>query len=276
MNEQDKFNIDYFLKLITIAAFLFLITNFIFNLGYFSSMGIKYASLLEIKDYYEGTAPILMFVATIFLTLVNALLFLNFIKFIMLVIHNYTNGLRLNCYLSFLLKFKYNKAAYSIKKRLIQMKKELNDINKQLGKYSLEDLLNFIFFVFIFTVPIFQLYEYVYKFSKSSFWILLTLYLFFYYVAIFVKNLISKISITTVIMIIIIGLLGHWAFLRDFNYMGANVTLDNNSQVLLIRPISKGVIVKNKSEIEFYQWNRVKRFSKPIKILKAPDVLLDK
>ena len=176
----------------------------------------------------------------------------------------------------FLLKFKYNKAAYSIKKRLTQIKKELNDTNKQMSKYSFKDLLNFIFFVFIFTMPIFQLYDYVYKISKSSFWILLVLYLICYYISIFVKNLVAKISAITMIMIIIIAFLGHWAFLRDFNYTGTNVTLENGSQVFLIRPIAKGVIVKNKLDIEFYQWDRVKKFSKPIKILKAPDVLLNK
>ena len=276
MHEQDKIDIDCILKFITISAFLFLIMNFIFNLGYFSCMGIRYASLLELKDYYEGTAPSLMFVVAIFLTLANALLFSNFIKFIMLVINNYVKGFRLNCYLMFLLKFKYNKAAYSIKKRLTQIKKELNDTNKQMSKYSFKDLLNFIFFVFIFTMPIFQLYDYVYKLSKSSFWILLVLYLICYYISIFVKNLVAKISAITMIMIIIIAFLGHWAFLRDFNYTGTNVTLENGSQVFLIRPIAKGVIVKNKLDIEFYQWDRVKKFSKPIKILKAPDVLLNK
>ena len=125
-------------------------------------------------------------------------------------------------------------------------------------------------------MPIFQLYDYVYKFSKSSFWILLVLYLVCYYISIFIKNLVAKISAITMIMIIIIALLGHWSFLRDFNYTGTNVTLENGSQVLLIRPIAKGVIVKNKSDIEFYQWDRVKKFSKPIKILKVPDVLLNK
>lgn len=276
MNEQDNINIDYILKLITISAFLFLIMNFVFNLGYFSSIGIRYASLLELKDYYEGTAPSLMFVIAIFLTLANALLFSNFIKFITLVIHNYVNGFRLNCYLIFLLKFEFNKAAYSIKKRLTQIKKKLNDTNKQMRKYSFKDLLNFIFFVFIFTAPIFQLYDYVYKFSKSSFWILLVLYLICYYISIFIKNLVAKVSAITMIMIIIIAFLGNWSFLRDFNYTGTNVTLENGNQVLLIRPIAKGVIVKNKSDIEFYQWDRVKKFSKPIKILKAQDVLLSK
>lgn len=149
-------------------------------------------------------------------------------------------------------------------------------INKEILKYTFLDLLNFIFFVFIFTMPIFQLYDYVYKFSKSSFWILLVLYLICYYISIFIKKLVTKISAITAIMIIIIVLLGHWAFLRDFKNTVTNVILDNNSQVLLIRPIAKGVIVKNKSDIEFYQWDRVKKFSKPIKILKAPDVLLNK
>lgn len=276
MKELDKISVDLILKLITISAFVLLIMNFIFNLGYFSSMGIRYASLLEIKDYYEGTAPSLIFVLAIFLTLANALLFSNFIKFITLVIHNYVNGFRLNCYLMILLKFEFNKAAYSIKKRLTQIKKELNDTNKQMRKYSFKDLLNFIFFVFIFTVPIFQLYDHVYKFSKSSFWILLLLYLICYYISIFIKNLFSKISAITMIMIIIIAFLGNWSFLRDFNYTGTNVTLENGNQVLLIRPIAKGVIVKNKSDIEFYQWDRVKKFSKPIKVLKVPDILLSK
>lgn len=276
MRELDKINVDLILKLITISAFLLLIMNFIFNLGYFSCMGIRYASLLELKDYYEGTAPSLMFVIAIFLTLTNALIFSNFIKFIILVINNYAKIFRLNCYLMFLLKFEYNKTVYSIKKRLTKIKKELNDINKQIRKYSFKDLLNFIFFVFIFTTPIFQLYNYVYKFSKFSFWSLLVLYLICYYISIFIKNLAAKISAITIIMIIIIVLLGHWAFLRDFRNTVTNVILDNNSQVLLIRPISKGVIVKNKSDIEFYQWDRVKKFSKPIKIFKAQDVLLNK
>ncbi len=276
MHEQDKIDIDCILKFITISAFLFLIMNFIFNLGYFSCMGIRYASLLELKDYYEGTAPSLMFVVAIFLTLANALLFSNFIEDTLLVINNYVNLFCLNCRFKILVILNYKLVSYKMKKELIQLKKDLNRINKKILRYTFSDLLNFIFFVFIFTMPIFQLYDYVYKFSKSSFWILLVLYLICYYISIFIKNLVAKISAITMIMIIIIALLGHWSFLRDFNYTGTNVTLENGSQVLLIRPIAKGVIVKNKSDIEFYQWDRVKKFSKPIKILKVPDVLLNK
>lgn len=276
MKELDKISVDLILKLITISAFLLLIMNFIFNLGYFSCMGIRYASLLEIKDYYEGTAPSLIFVLAIFLTLANALLFSNFIKNIIIVINMYLSLLGLNCNFKILVMFKYKKIPYKLQKKITMLKKNLNIVNKEILKYTFLDLLNFIFFVFIFTMPIFQLYDYVYKFSKSSFWILLVLYLVCYYISIFIKKLVTKISAITTIMIIIIVLLGHWAFLRDFKNTVTNVILDNNSQVLLIRPISKGVIVKNKSDIEFYQWNRVKKFSKPIKVLKVPDILLSK
>lgn len=99
--------------------------------------------------------------------------------------------------------------SYKMKKELIQLKKDLNRINKKILRYTFSDLLNFIFFVFIFIMPIFQLYDYVYKFSKSSFCILLVLYLICYYISIFIKNLVAKISAITMIMIIIIALLGY-------------------------------------------------------------------
>lgn len=276
MNEQAKFSIDYSLKFITISAFVFLIMNFIFNLGYFSCMGIRYASLLEIKDYYEGTAPLLTFVVAIFLTLTNALIFSNFVKNIIMVIDNYINLFCIKCRFKISVILEYRLVPYKMKREFVRLKKDLNVINKKFFKYTFLDLCNFIFFASLLTMPIFQLYDYVYKLSKSSFWILLVLYLLCNYISIFVKDLIAKITAIIMIMTIMVALLGHWAFLRDLNKAGTNVILDNNNQVSLVRPIAKGVIVKNKSDIEFYQWNRVKKFSKPIKVLKVPDILLSK
>lgn len=276
MNEQAKFSIDYSLKFITISAFVFLIMNFIFNLGYFSCMGIRYASLLEIKDYYEGTAPLLTFVVAIFLTLTNALIFSNFVKNIIMVIDNYINLFCIKCRFKISVILKYRLVPYKMKREFVRLKKDLNVINKKFFKYTFLDLCNFIFFASLLTMLIFQLYDYVYKLSKSSFWILLVLYLLCNYISIFVKDLIAKITAIIMIMTIMVALLGHWAFLRDLNNAGTNVILDNNNQVSLVRPIAKGVIVKNKSDIEFYQWNRVKKFSKPIKVLKVPDILLSK
>lgn len=55
---------------------------------------------------------------------------------------------------------------------------------------------------------------------------------------------------------------GCWEFMRDFKKTGTKVTLSDNQTVLLIRTLAKGVLVKDKNNVTFYQWSDVKQISK--------------
>lgn len=276
MHEQDKINIDYILKLITISAFLFLILNFVFNLGYFLNIGIKYASLLELQDYYEGTAPLTTFYAYSFIGLIFLIKNHELYNTVKASINNWIFLVRINIKKFILFAFRYKKVSISTKKEILNVKREISIINERFKRFSFIEITIFVLYLSMLITAIIPVYIYLDKISLFLSWVIIFLYASLCLISFFSKCFIERLFWTIIIVFTISGILGHCAFVENFNNTATMITLDNNSQVLLIRPIAKGVIVKNKSDIEFYQWDRVKKFSKPIKILKAPDVLLNK
>lgn len=276
MKELDKISVDLILKLITISAFLFLLLNFIFNLGYFSNIGIKYASLLELQDYYEGTAPLTTFYAYFFIGLIFLIKNHELYNTVKALINNWIFLVRINIKKFILFAFRYKTVSISTKKEILNVKREISSINKRFKRFSFIDITIFVLYLLMLITAIIPVYIYLYRISLFLSWVIILLYAFWCLISLFSKCFIDIIFWSVIIVSTISGILGHCAFVENFNNTVTMVTLDNNSQVLLIRPISKGVIVKNNSDIEFYQWNRVEKISKPIKILKAQDVLLSK
>ena len=252
--------LDFMLKAIPVSMAIFLVLNFIFNLGYFSTIGMKFVSLLEIRDYYEGTAPQVVFVLFFFLGYMNIILYSK-------PIQNVFCNLQLIFDISVravFLRLRYRKLIRKYKKMLYENKREVVRIKKRIEKFSkynikeiLVSILLFVLLIVIILLPIFQSYIKIFNFSQEIFWILLGAYLILVGVYLFSKSSVVKIIASVLIIPFMLLLLAHWAFLRDYKTSGTEVLLNDGSRYILLRPISKGVLLKKDKALLFYSWDKV-------------------
>lgn len=124
--------LDFILKGFPLLILLFLICNFSFNMGYFFFLGIKFASLLEIRDYYEGTAPFITFVILLFWGIVNILIYSSSIKFyfkyIFKLIKVYLLSIKSHYKVYKFLLFRYRTTTYQEKREFINILHDLKAI----------------------------------------------------------------------------------------------------------------------------------------------------
>lgn len=254
------FKLENLIKTISVGVFVFLVLNFIFNIGYFTFIGLKFLTLLELRDYYEGTAPLSVFVLILFMGLTNAFLYSKHIKFALSGIkYLYRIALYFGWYL-ITLRTKYKNLDFNKKRQFIQAKNKIK--NGFLDKELFLAILYSIPFVLLLILPLWQLSYWVLPLSKVLFWVIFCIYLILLLCYFYATT--NTIKITSIIFVIVslFYSFGCWEFIRDYNKTGTKVVLSNNQIALLIRPIAKGILVKDKNNITFYKWSDVKQISK--------------
>ena len=267
---MDNQNLDYYVKILSLGVFIFLLCNYIFNIGYFTLPGIEYISLLEIRDYYEGTAPLITMVFGILLSFFNFIPFSGELKNIPRCFQH-----SIRCFFSLPLKFIICKLMnifrllkcknnYSLKKTYLYVKKEIDDAQTEFKEYRklfTKDLLSFIYPICTLFAPICFLYILVYKYDHLLFYSIATVYIIYSLLFLYFKRL-KKLNFTISIIIISIYLLGIWVYLKDYQRLDSYAIIDNKKQHL-IRTLSKGIIIKNENEnISFYKWDSVEKIIK--------------
>lgn len=268
---------DCSVKIIPLAVFLFLICNYIFNVGYFTPLGIKYLSLLDIRDYYEGTAALIIFVLFIIFSVFNFLLYTNDLKRFPTYLSCLFDGI---CTIPIKLlwckiiniknlvfhrtKYKNN---YKLKKKWLTIQKKLVLIRQKNIKYKIKILKFFKVFIYPLSVvvtPLVLFYLFVYKTSTVLFLAMITMYILYVSLALFYKK-INRISFSMFILVALVYLFGIFTFMRNFNYSGTYVNINGDTQ-LLVRPLSKGVISKKDDYIIYAQWDKVDIIFKEVKL----------
>lgn len=258
-------NINFYLKLISISIVIFLILNFIFNIGYFAFIGLKFISLLEIRDYYEGTAPLFIFTLLYFIGYFNIIVYSRPIKKILNFITTVSNIITRDI----ILKTKYKillsgckQMSFNIKRRLVLINRDIKKFNQLKVTDLFKSFLGFVFVLFIAVFPLCHSYYLIYKYSKELYFIFIFLYLILVYIYLFNQNVYKKILFSLLIIPFMFSIIGCWAFLRDYKTSGSEVLLNNNKTYVLLRPITKGVILKTSKGLMFYTWNNVKYIEK--------------
>lgn len=258
--------LDLLLKSLTCFVFIFLCFNFIFNVGYFHQIGINFVSLLEMKDYYEGTAPLAVFTVLSFGCILNIILYSAlikiFIKYIVKLFKCYCTSIYSHFRLYKLLFFEYKKSKFSIKKEILSIKKDLKKIGPIYQNNILLDIWLFIISLFIIIFPFFQIYYSSINLSLLLCILLNITYLIIVLVSLFVQNSFTRNVINIFLVAIIFFLLGNLFFLKDYKYSITEVETVNNVTYISIRPITKGVIVKDKNKIKLIKWENIKTINK--------------
>lgn len=254
--------IDFLLKTIPLIVFLFLILNFIFNMGYFFILGINFFSLLTIRDYYEGTAPFIVLSLLIYGSVFNVTIFNINVKIVFdhlyVAYRNYVDipirllKLRYKDFIHY--KFNRKKYNYSDKRELIWRKKEREDIKKELIKYkkTLSKYNPYILNLFLFTIilPIIVIFLNSFSISWVLLGIMLVLFLLIICVSATQKGLL-KLYFLFVLLVLFVLSLGLRRFLLDYT----NVTMISG-KYNVIRPISKGMLVRENNKIYFIDWEQ--------------------
>ncbi len=254
------FKLENLIKTISVGIFAFLIFNFIFNIGYFTFIGLKFSTLLELRDYYEGTAPLSVFVLVLFMGLTNAFLYSKHIKFALRGIkYLYRIALYFGWYL-ITLRTKYKNLAFNKKRQFIQAKNKIK--NGFLDKELFLAILYALPSVILLFLALWQLSYWILPVSKILFIIVFCIYLIPLLIYFYSKSYIMKTSFIILAIVSLLYSFGCWEFMRDFKKTGTKVTLSDNQTVLLIRTLAKGVLVKDKNNVTFYQWSDVKQISK--------------
>lgn len=265
--------IDYSVKIIPLLIFLFLLINFIFNLGYFFIIGNKFLSLLTISDYYEGSAPLVSITVLSFGVIFNAV-FLNnhvrasFIYFNLIFSSKVSVPIRIlkiNLETNIHYKFNHSKYTYADKRLLIKKRKELKSIKNDMNE-NVKDMQEFNPLIswslsFIIILPIVIIFINSIFISMLLFFILLIIYIL---ILIFAskKKSIAKYYFLTMLSIIFIFCLGIWCFLRDYSIDTVSYIANSNKDIQVIRPISKGILIKSQNGISFIDWNGKVFFSR--------------
>lgn len=253
-------HIDIYLKLIPTSIFIFLILNFIFNLGYFLFIGIRIASLLEIRDYYEGTAPLTTLTLVFFISCINMFIYSQLGNEIFHLLKKFFRYIykffKVRIKYKLLAKFYFKNLSYKNKKEIVNLKHELAK-NKLFDTTTKKIITIFVLFFIAIIYPLFQIYHSAFHISKPIFWILCSLYLFSITIHSLHKSTIIRGILLFMTTLSIIFILGCWAFLRDYKVTGTEVFLKNGNSCLLIRPIAKGVITKKHNNLIFYPWEKV-------------------
>lgn len=262
-NTQSKSEtIDFLLKTIPLIVFLFLILNFIFNMGYFLILGINFFSLLTIRDYYEGTAPFIVLSLLIYGSVFNVTIFNVNVKivfdYLYVAYRNYVDipirllKLRYKDFIHY--KFNRKKYNYSDKRELIWRKRDREDIKKELIKYkkTLSKYNPYILNLFLFTIilPIIVIFLNSFSISWVLLGIMLVLFLLIIYVSATQKGLL-KLYFLFVLLVLFVLSLGLRRFLIDYT----NVTMISG-KYNVIRPISKGMLVRENNKIYFIDWEQ--------------------
>lgn len=269
-------NFDYVLKIISISVFLFLTIIYVFNLGYFLILGMKFTSLLELRDYYEGSAPLFTFS---FLIISTCFCFLSFTKPLK-KLPSYIRSLyysilfipitNLKCELRYrysLIRYKkVYKKVYSCKKDFLKIKKELDNIRNENAKFILSFLFDFYLFIlplFLFVFPIYLFWTYVFPFCHNLFVVMTISYILFALYILINNNFFNRCIVIIFVLFSFVFMFGINYFLRNCSMSDTNVLLVNKQNKILIRTIKKGVIYKeNEKNIGFVTWDKVEKIYK--------------
>ena len=261
--DNKIFSCDYkekAFKIISIITFSFLILNFIFNMGYFLPLGLKFFSMLSIRDYYEGTAPLLIFSIMLYGSVFNIPVF-----------HRIVQDLPKNIKILYEVKMKLPNDLKKLKKDIEKsniteeeckiFQDRYKNTEKEIKEFTesqeLKDFNKYGFDLFVFAVllPIIIIFFNSVFISKN-----LLLVLLLVFIAIISSFFIPKDSVRKPVLVIFtisfLMLLGLRQFICDYNDLNVLGIFQNN-KYYIIRPISKGYIVKDKdNNIKFIDLNQ--------------------
>ena len=251
--------IEKIFKIISVVAVLFLMLNFIFNMGYFIPLGLKFFSLLEIRDYYEGTAPFLVVSILLYGAIFNIPIFSNIvsklpkcINILFETIWNFPRSLKK-------LKIDLQKNN-STNDNGMELKK-INDLDKKIKELKesneFKDINKFFIALLILTIllPIFIIFINGSYISKCLLYLSFIVYLFIVG-SFFIQNTSVKTFLLIISTIFFIIFLGLKQFVLDYNDLTV-VGNFKNIKYYIIRPISKGYIIKDgNNNIKFINCNQ--------------------
>lgn len=248
-------------KYIPLAVIFILLSNFVFNIGYFNNIGWKFLGLLCLADYYEGTTP--YFVLTIFLF--SCFIFYSLSIRIMPIFSSFVPNLFRFCKLA--AHFFKNVISNKIKKNINNTAEfQTNSIDLKsrfrglFGKsfFMLFCELMFTLFIFFLTAVTFV---FIYIWSPIlcySFIILYILFLTFHY---FIKlDKVKKIISYIGFYFIFIAFLGNFNYTQNTDKYNESFVIlkENNTQYPLIRAMSKGAFIEDQNHIVFVKWEDIK------------------
>lgn len=279
--KEQKDVIATILTIVSILIVSFLVSNFIFNLGYFSWSSYKFLELLTLSDYQEGTAPLLFFVCVTFILFFNVLhidlLQFVFIKDLVYCSYKIFIVLPLQYVFIFISKsfiklFLLKNMNYTIKKRYIILSQKFVSTQSKYKKIKSKfiDVCIKILLLLIYAIcPIWTFYNKVYCVEPLLFWSILKFWLIFIILIPFIKEK-YKYLVVIPILFIVLFISGQWMFLRNLQDTSViNYTMENR-QLHVVRILSRGVIVydKKSDNLTFVTWESVKSISKEIKYAK--------
>lgn len=272
-NSDSKFN--NFLKILPIFILIFLISNFIFNAGYFCALGVKYMSLLALSDYYEGTAP--YFIVCLFLFgaifsifnedfLISVEFFPRSILNFLSTTINLPFQILINKVLLIVVRIKtFKNLNFSEKKLYTKIKKQSENStkhSKDLFVLANLQLVKFLLGLAIIFSPVFLFWSKIYPLNKYLFILVSSVYVFFILLLSFAKKL-NKMAIFVMFYIIFLFLFGHWMLYKNCEDKYTILKTTTNNEYSLIRPINKGVFVKGKDrDVLFLKWENVQQITR--------------
>lgn len=264
------------LNLLPFLILLFLISNFIFNCGYFISLGIKNMGLLSLPDYYEGTAPYmifcLLFFACVFITGIDKDN-LEVVKFFTTSIKRFVRNIIVvpSCLLYykiilFVFKMQCRNGDFHHKRIYVQTSKKINEMLVDIKEYMklfMWVLARFILSIIAIAYPIYWLFEKMFHVDKSLYFVSILAYLITLILVLFVTNKKIRIIVSVLFYFFCIFILGAWMLLKNYNDLSTIVKTKNNKEYSLIRPINKGVFLKDKgNDVIFYKWESVESITR--------------
>lgn len=156
----------------------------------------------------------------------------------------------------------FKKLPYSYKKRTVRINKCIENMEKLDYIKIVKNLCKFLYISFILISPIFLFFAFTVNFSKDIFFTLCFLYLFLIGIYLISKSSRIKIAFSIILIPCLAFTLGIWTFIRDYKTIGTKAII-NKHEYLLLRPIFKGVIIKNDQDvILFYSWDKVSALTK--------------
>ena len=264
--------IDKYVKILPLLIFLFLLINFIFNSGYFFIIGNKFLSLLTLSDYYEGSAPLIVITILSFALIFNTIFLNNHVRasymYLNLLLSSKIyvplRALRFNFKRTIHFKLNRSKYTYNDRKKLIKAKKDYEKFQNEIVQNfkdlnDIKPLINWVL-ICIILLPILIIFINSFLVSIRLFYLLLILYICIIITASQKKGT-MKYYFLTILTIIFIFCLGVWQFLRDYKLDTMSYMMNKQEKYQVIRPISKGILVKQEKNILFIDWNNNLLFS---------------